>query len=57
MFSLLRFFIISPSSNLKISASIIVVLPEPATALTAILPDLYSNTGFWSSRGVILVAF
>ena len=37
-----------------IKASKIVVLPAPGTAEIAIEPVLYSKTGFWSSRGVIL---
>ena len=40
-----------------ISASIIVVFPAPATALTAILPSLYSRTGAWSGLGIILNSF
>ena len=42
------------SRSLTISASRIVVFPAPGTAEIAILPDLYSRTGFWSSRGIIL---
>ena len=42
------------SKSLMINARRIVVFPAPGTAEIAILPCLYSKTGFWSSLGIML---